>query len=119
MGNLKKLKPRETGYYKETNKAMYDLRIKGYSYLDIAECYGLPQGTVRKRISEHRMLIKYEKNKSGKIYEFIDLGKLQALLEAGWNIKMVAAEFRKDIETMNKIVDEWMKDYRIILNIRR
>ena len=108
----KPLKPKRTGndLTQTDNVRMHELHKSGYTMQEIADAYEISKTNVHLRISSVRKKEELKEKAKGKIYEFVDMGKIFALRRAGWSNKKIAEEFRKTVEEIEQIISEWQQD---------
>lgn len=108
----KRLKPKRTGadLIHTDDERMYELNMNGYTMQEIADAYDISKTNVCMRIKRVKQKKDLQEKAKGKIYEFIDMGKVFALKRAGWTSKKIGEEFHKTAEEMEDIISEWQQD---------
>lgn len=113
MDKRKKLKPKGKYELKERDYIkMLEYHDKGYTLKEIAEAYDISISTVSAKIKDVKVVAEMKKIGKGKRYESLDVGKLRALINAGWPLSRLAAEFKKDRKEMDEIIMEWIADMK-------
>ena len=77
---------------------------------EIAEAYSITESECEERIEQHKKDLKKKKKSKGRAYEHTDMGKVNALARAGWNIEKIAEEFKVTVKEMKKIIMQYQKD---------
>lgn len=108
----KQLKPKRTGknLIQTDDERMHELSKEGYTLQEIADAYDISRTNVHMRIKRVKQKETLKEKARGKIYEFIDMGKVFALKRAGWTNKKIGEEFHKTAEEMKRIISEWQQD---------
>ena len=107
---MKKLVKRNNANLETAGKQIFNLLEKGYSVEDIAESYSITQSKCEEIIEQHKKELEFKRKSIGRAYEHTDMGKVNALARAGWNIEKIAEEFDTTVKEMKKIIRQYQHD---------
>lgn len=107
---MKKLAKKNNADIENAGPQMFKLLQKGYTVEEIAEAYSITESECEERIEQHKKDLEFKKKSKGRAYEHTDMGKVNALVRAGWNIEKIAEEFKVTEKEMKKIIMQYQKD---------
>lgn len=85
----------------EDMEKIEELRDEGYTFKELDKAYSRTKGTISRYLKRY---LRGEFPEQEQQTDMFDYGKLGALLNAGWNLKNLAIEFRtNEVEIKNRI----------------